>query len=208
MFLSIINPSNILDVLKTTPTGDFIPSDKCVCVLNDHFTTSFSSTQLSSLPVFPKPNFMLIGTITIDSYGIVKLIKNMKPYSSASEDNVNIVLKSTKKCLSISISEIFQQLAELGCLSNDWRAKEIPLHRNGDKHCTPNFRQISLTNAPCKILVHVIYFHLANFVKPNLFFFVKHNMAAGKLTLWNLILFRSPKIYITSLIEALRLTAN
>lgn len=48
--------------------------------------------------------------------------------------------------------------------------KVIPIHKGGDKHNPINFRPLSLTSISCKILEHVIYSHLVNFLDYNSFF--------------------------------------
>ena len=72
---------------------------------------------------------------------------------------------------SIILTKLFEQSLDTGCVPEDWRVgKVIPLHKSGDKHCPNNFRPISLTSIPCKIIEHVIYSHLANFLESNSFF--------------------------------------
>lgn len=48
--------------------------------------------------------------------------------------------------------------------------KIIPIHKAGDKHCPLNYRPISLTSIPCKILEHIIYSQLVKFLESNNFF--------------------------------------
>lgn len=53
----------------------------------------------------------------------------------------------------------------------DWKTgKIIPIHKSGDTHHPFNYRPISLTSVPCKIMEHVIYTHLINFLDDNNFF--------------------------------------
>ena len=44
------------------------------------------------------------------------------------------------------------------------------MHKGGDKHSPNNYRPISLTSIPCKILEHIIYSQLVNFLESNMFF--------------------------------------
>lgn len=67
-------------------------------------------------------------------------------------------------------SKNFEQSLEFGCLPDDWKVGNIiRLYKNDDKHCPSNCRPISLANVPCKILEHVIYSHLGDFVESNSF---------------------------------------
>lgn len=72
---------------------------------------------------------------------------------------------------SIILSKLFTQSLEQQILPKDWKVgRVIPLHKGGDKHNPLNFRPISLTSIPCKILEHVIYSNLINFLDSNSFF--------------------------------------
>lgn len=48
----------------------------------------------------------------------------------------------------------------------------VPLHKSGSTHCPINYRPISLTSIPCKLLEHVIYSHVVQFLESNSFFSV------------------------------------
>lgn len=46
----------------------------------------------------------------------------------------------------------------------------VPLHKSGNTHCPNNYRPISLTSIPCKLMEHVIYCHMVSFLETNSFF--------------------------------------
>lgn len=56
-------------------------------------------------------------------------------------------------------------------LPNDWlTGKVIPVHKSGETQDPCNYRPISLTSVSCKVLEHVIFSHLVNFLESNQFF--------------------------------------
>ena len=60
-------------------------------------------------------------------------------------------------CCSTStyITKIFQVLIDTGDLPKDWRDANIPsIFKKGDKHLPENYRPVSLTSVPCKLLEH------------------------------------------------------
>ncbi|XP_049267080.1 uncharacterized protein LOC125756402 [Rhipicephalus sanguineus] len=66
---------------------------------------------------------------------------------------------------------LFVQSLQTSTLPSDWKAgKVVPVHKSGDVHSPNNYRPISLTSIPVKILEHVIYSHLIDFLESNSFF--------------------------------------
>lgn len=46
----------------------------------------------------------------------------------------------------------------------------VPVFKSGDRQSPFNYRPISITSLPCKILEHIIYSHVASFLESNSFF--------------------------------------
>lgn len=110
--------------------------------------------------------------LIIDPYGIEKIIDSLKPCSSPGVDLINTkILKGAKTYCSILLSKIFQQTTDCGILPADWTTgKVVPIHKSGSKTSPLNYRPISLTSIPCKVLEHIIYSGIANFLETNSFF--------------------------------------
>lgn len=110
--------------------------------------------------------------LVIDYDGILNLIDNLKTSSSFGVDNVtSTLLKNTKNYIEIYLFKIFVQSLASGVLPEEWKiGKVIPLHKQGDKQSPLNYRPISLISTPCKILEHIIFTHLVNYLDSNSFF--------------------------------------
>lgn len=66
---------------------------------------------------------------------------------------------------------IFSQSLLSCSLPKDFKVgKVVPLFKSGDMHSPLNYRPISITSVPCKILEHIIYSMLINFLETNSFF--------------------------------------
>lgn len=96
--------------------------------------------------------------VFIDPCGVAKIIENLKLSSAAGIDNINSkFLKNTKEYSSIILSKIFEQSLLTSTLPSDWKVgKVVPVHKSSDKHIVNNYRPISLTSIPCKILEHIL----------------------------------------------------
>ena len=59
------------------------------------------------------------------------------------------------------LQKIFQASIDNKYLPQDWRKANItPIYKKGDKSCPANYRPVSLTSVPCKVLEHIIYHHI------------------------------------------------
>jgi hypothetical protein len=54
------------------------------------------------------------------------------------------------------LQKIFQVAIDTGDLPKDWRDANISsIFKKGDKHLPENYRPVSLTSVPCKLLEHI-----------------------------------------------------
>ena len=59
------------------------------------------------------------------------------------------------------LQKIFQASIDNKYLPQNWRKANItPIYKKGDKSCPANYRPLSLTSLPCKVLEHIIYHHI------------------------------------------------
>ena len=64
------------------------------------------------------------------------------------------------------LRDIFQRSLDTAVLPSDRRTANVSaIFKKGDKHLPENYRPISLTSVPCKILEHVIYRHLMTYLE-------------------------------------------
>lgn len=171
-FWSIVNDHEQSEISLFDPQSNTIPKRDCANVLNQTFATTFSDVSVSPYPDYNCFVRFPMDAVMIDYAGIVAIIKRLKLSSSCGPDNINTkVLKNTAVYSSIILSKIFEQSLLHGILPEDWKVgKVVPLHKSGDKHSPSNYRPISLTSVCCKIMEHVIYSQLVNFLESSSFF--------------------------------------
>lgn len=115
--------------------------------------------------------------IIFNSTGIKAIIKKVKPKASCGIDEINTkFLQNTVEYCSIILECIYSQSYNPGNLPSDWKTgKIIPIHKTGPIHDPQNYRPISLTSIPCKVMEDIIYTHLVDFLEQNnCFTVVKH----------------------------------
>lgn len=103
-------------------------------------------------------------------------------YILSGVDEINVkILKNTKCIVPAYLSLLFTQSLSLGLIPDDWRVgKVVPVHESGDKDSPLNYRPISLTSIPCKIMEHVIYSLIMKFFDSNsLFHPAQHGFHKG-----------------------------
>ena len=110
-----------------------------------------------------------LGHLNINVDGITKLLSDLDPTKACGPDGIpNAVLKHCAKQISPSLSVIYQHSLDNGELPHDWlNANITSVFKKGDRHSPENYRPISLTSVPCKILEHVIYSHLMEHLQRN-----------------------------------------
>lgn len=120
----------------------------------------------------PRRDFLPMYPVTIDAVGVQRLIHNLKLSSCCGVDEINPkFLKNTELFSSIFLSLVFSQSIQCSTLPLDWKVgKVVPLHKSGNTQSPLNYRPISLTSVPCKLLEHIIYSNIVSFLESNSFF--------------------------------------
>ncbi|KAK3096436.1 hypothetical protein FSP39_000095 [Pinctada imbricata] len=97
--------------------------------------------------------------IKIDSRGVHKLLKGLKPHKATGPDMVPArLLKDFADEFSTILTRLFQSSLDGSRIPSDWRkAAIVPIYKKGDKHKASNYRPVSLTSISCKLLEHIIH---------------------------------------------------
>lgn len=171
-FWNVVRGSRSTTFHLLDSNGDAVSNRDCCNVMNDVFVSCFSGATPFSMPSVEDLSFFPMDFISVDSSGVCRIIEKMKLSSSAGNDGINSkFLKNTKLYSSIILAELFSQSLQSSTLPDDWKVgKVVPLHKSGNTHSPLNYRPISLTSVPCKLLEHIIYSNLVSFLESNSFF--------------------------------------
>jgi len=130
-------------------------------ILLKQFKSVFTKTSTTNLPTLPPPK-PSIQDLNISTNGVLKLLRQLKTNKAPGPDSIpNIVLKTLADNVAPALSLIFQVSIDSGRLPLDWRGANISAaYKKGDRHDPGNYRPISLTSVPCKLLEHIISRHI------------------------------------------------
>ena len=92
----------------------------------------------------------------------MNLLKNINAKKANGPDGLSSwVLKEAAEEVAPFLTFIFNQSMSTGKVPSDWKnANVTPILKKGNKAAACNYRPISLTAVPCKIMEHVIYHHI------------------------------------------------
>jgi hypothetical protein len=135
-------------------------------LLLQQFKSVFTKSTGVPLPNLSPPTSH-IRPITVTVAGVAKLLRHLKPDKASGPDNIpNIALKTLADNIAPSLAVIYQLSLDTGRLPKDWLSANVACaFKKGDRHSPANYRPISLTSVPCKILEHIIGHHIMSYLE-------------------------------------------
>ena len=100
----------------------------------------------------------VLDNIDVSQTDVIRSINRLKTNSSSGPDGLPpILFKRLKHCLSRPLALIYNQLFSVGAVPTDWRTAHIvPVFKKGMAGDMANYRPISLTCVPSKILERIV----------------------------------------------------
>ena len=97
--------------------------------------------------------------IVVTKEGVTKLLKGLNPSKALGPDELHPrVLKELATELGPVLVNLFQQSIDKGEIPKEWSLANIcPLFKKGDRSLACNYRPVSLTCVPCKLLEHIVF---------------------------------------------------
>ena len=141
-------------------TGEILNDPlKKATLIGKHFNSVFSDPIPQITHVFDNNIFPDMQRIDVTKAGIKKLLDNLDPYKAMGPDNIpGHILKICANDLSDIFTLLFQNSLDQGVVPQDWKtANVMPLFKKGDKSKPENYRPISITCIPCKIIEHIVF---------------------------------------------------
>ena len=153
-------------------------------LLNKYFVSVFETEGPGPLSEFPDRDFIeTLSTIEITADNIKKAILKLKPSKSQGPDNLHPkVIKECSDQLFEPLKHIFTKSLEESKLPDIWKQANITaIHKSGEKTVPENYRPISLTAVPCKLMERQIHDKLLDLMTQNNFFSpFQHGFIPGK----------------------------
>ena len=128
--------------------------------LNRFFSSTFVSENTSTIPVLPDASSDVPALETVDfpTHLVEQKLASLRPSSSPGPDGLHPrLLAATAVSLAPHWAKIFKESMESGHLPKEWKAANVtPIFKKGDKQLPGNYRPISLTAIPCKVMESII----------------------------------------------------
>ncbi|KAI3378957.1 hypothetical protein SNEBB_001159, partial [Seison nebaliae] len=151
------------DTLTTSP-------QEVANVLNEYFTSVFTTASNEDIP---EPQMVHRGdtldNIDTDVEEVKKRIGELNQYKSPGPDGFHPrILKEVKEQLAPQLTKVYRKSLQTGDVPNDWRhANVAPIFKKGSRQSPGNYRPISLTSIPGKILESIIVVKITEHLEEN-----------------------------------------
>ena len=154
--------------LKSTDESSVLVTDDRVkaSILNNQFQSAFSAKEELTQHEFdlrcPMPPIdadqPLCEELTITTEGVQRLLLNLDPSKASGPDNIAPrVLKELASEIAPALTLLYQTSLNTGVIPSEWKIANVtPVFKKGERSKPENYRPISLTSVPCKLLEHII----------------------------------------------------
>ena len=168
-----------------TEGGALTTSDEeKAAVLNKFFS---SVCTLEDPHDIPEPVIAYAGP-TVDDVEITEdtvrgKLSQLRPNSAAGPDGIHPrILREAADSVSPILADMFRESLDTGLVPQDWTlADVVPIYKKGDKDDPGNYRPVSLTSVPCKVLESIIRDQLMTHLQSrNLLTDAQHGFRPGR----------------------------
>ena len=124
---------------------------------NGQFTDVFNKNEHTQVPLLDR-SAPFMNDIAVSKDGVIKLLKGLNPSKALGPDELHPrVLKELATELGPVFAHLFQQSIDTGEIPKEWSLANIcPLFKKSDRSLACNYRPVSLTCVPCKLLEHIV----------------------------------------------------
>ena len=182
--------------------GQLITDDRGMAdELNKYFSSVFTIENLENIPILEQETENRLETINISWARIRRQIKNLRTGSAPGPDGISTqVLKELQEEFLEPLSIIYERSIQETNIPAGWkRAVVIPVFKKGTKGDPGNYRPVSLTSIPCKMMESIIKEDMMKFFEDNnLVKDTQHGFMRGKSCTTNLLEFMEK---LTSIID-------
>ena len=184
-----------------TPVGPLVTKEKKIVtenkemaeILNQFFSSVFTKEDLSYIPDAEVENVEnTMRPVQVTRREVEKKIRNLRKDAAAGPDGISPrLLKDFETELSVPLEILFNKSLREGEVPSDWRKANVaPIYKKGPKGDPGNYRPVSLTSVPCKILESLIKDKLMeHLIQNKLIKDTQHGFIPGKSCATNLTLF-------------------
>ena len=124
--------------------------------MNGQFSDVFSKSEYKQVPLLDR-SAPFMHDIVVTKEGVTKLLKGLNPSKALGPDELHPrVLKELAMEIRSGIRPSLPAV-NTGEIPKEWSLANIcPLFKKGDRSLSRNYRPVSLTCIPCKLLEHIV----------------------------------------------------
>ncbi|TRZ06616.1 hypothetical protein HGM15179_020490 [Zosterops borbonicus] len=136
--------------------------------------------------------------LPVDPELVQDLLLQLDPYKSMGPDGIHLrILIELADVIAKPLLVIFEWSWESGEVPADWRLDNVLIFKKGKKEDPRNYRPVSLTSVPGKIMKKIILEHIEKHLEANaVISHSQHDFMRGKSCLSNLIFFYDKVIHL------------
>jgi hypothetical protein len=161
-------------------------------LLNKYFTSVFEKERLDNLPAKQSETESRLNTIDITRELVLEKLKGLKINAAPGPDGISPrLLKELRYLLADPLRNLFEKSLESCTVPKDWKLATVtPIYKKGPKSEPSNYRPVSLTSIPCKVMESIIKDKLmAHLQSENLIKQSQHGFMEGRSCATNLLMF-------------------
>ena len=127
-------------------------------ILNSFFSSVFTDEDVTSVPALPCLDSICLEDVNISQVAVKRCLEGLKTSSSPGPDGIHPrVLKEAAEQVAGPLATLFRKSLDAGVLPGEWKLGLIvPIFKKGPRSEPGNYRPVSLTAIPCKILETLI----------------------------------------------------
>ena len=157
------NRSSVLSV--TDMDGSELINDLDIAnAFNDYFASVVVNSN-NLTPAIPSYHIVSpLASISFSEGDVLAAINKLKSNLSAGPDGLPpLLFKRVKHAITVPLTLVFRQLLSVGCVPDEWKNAVItPVHKKGSTSSLTNYRPISITCVPCKLLERIVVSRIYN----------------------------------------------
>ena len=116
----------------------------------------FNENEHTQVPLLDRSAHFM-NDIAVSKDGVIKLLKGLNPSKALGPDELHPrALKELATELGPVFAHLFQQSIDTGEIPKEWSLANICLFKKSDRSLACNYRPVSLTCVPCKLLEHIV----------------------------------------------------
>ena len=107
--------------------------------------------------------------INITCQGVENLLTKLDPSKATGPDGISPkILKTLAKETAPILTTIFRHSLQTGCVPTQWKKANVtPVYKKGEHYKASNYRPVSLTSVPSKVMEHIVVSQMMSYLEAN-----------------------------------------